>query len=364
MISDNLDNNVVPFDDYSSIQAQAREWLIRLDRDDSPSDQELQQLHAWASQSPAHEAELKRISAFWQDANILNELSTPVYDQAGGSWLQRLQTWLVPQQLLGKARPMAYAASACLALLMVFMMLPQPSDATNGLYASALGEVEEHRLVDGSTMHLNTDSQVQIEYSDGLRKIRLLKGEAHFEVAPDQQWPFEVYAAQGRVKALGTAFSVRLDSDSIEVIVSHGRVELASAVKQQQHHQNASPPAIETITSLSLGQSARFKSTAIDNQAEPQLQQVAQLPTQELERQLSWRTGYLVFAGDRLDKVVSEINRYTPLTIEIGDPSLQALKVGGRFKVGEVDAMFEVLETSFGIQVSRIDNQRIQLRRQ
>ena len=116
-----MTTNVLPFDDQSQIKAEAREWLIRLDRDDAPSQEQLSSLHQWANQSPAHQAELERISAFWQDANVLNELSTPVYDRAGHP------LWLLVRNLWAQyptARIGALATSACIALIMLITIMP------------------------------------------------------------------------------------------------------------------------------------------------------------------------------------------------------------------------------------------------
>ena len=374
-----MTTNVLPFDDHSTIQAQAREWLIRLDRDESPSQQQIEELHAWMAQSPAHRAELTRISEFWDDANILNELSTPVYDQNGFSLVRFLQP-LLGRWGFGNLWPRANAFTAVAsiavitAVVMIFNLIPAASNSTNGIYVSAIGELQERKLVDGSVIQINTDSQVQVDFSDNVRKIRLLRGEAHFEVAANKDWPFEVYAGKGMVKAVGTAFAVRLNNGTIKVTVSHGRVDLASAVETQS---NAQPLQLQKIASLAIAQSATFKNSAIqvngetdntvDSQqlasdsAEKQIHSISNLQEDELARTLSWRTGYLVFSGDPLIDVVNEINRYTPVSVEIGDLELQQLRVGGRFKVGELNAMLDVLETSFGIQVNRLDGQRIQL---
>ena len=346
---------VLPFDDHSTIQAQAREWLIRLDRDDPPSAQEAEALRSWMAQSPAHRAELSRISAFWDDANVLNELSTPVYDQTGFSFSRLLQPLLNRSKRFHQTA--AFASAACLALVIAFVLMPAPSNSSNGIYASAIGTVEEQQLVDGTVIQINTDSQVQVDYSDSVRKIRLLRGEAHFAVAPNSDWPFDVYAGNGMVKAIGTAFAVRLNNGSIKVTVSHGHVDLASTTQATAQSQ---VPQLQTIGSLNIGQTATFTNKIISTDEQP-IQSRRSLKDDELNRQLSWRTGYLVFEGEPLIEVINEINRYTPIDIQVADPELQQIRVGGRFKVGELDAMFDVLQTSFGIQVNRISDQRIAL---
>ncbi|MGX4675639.1 FecR family protein [SAR92 clade bacterium H246] len=394
-----MTSNIYQLDDRTTIEAQAREWLIRLDRDQALSQQEKAELRQWADTSPAHKAELTRISAFWDDANILTELWTPAYEPSGmgaklaqfGRWLSQRSwadlSWAALSQSFSGRQPLSpearlgsytVAATALVSIGIVYIaaLMPSPT-ATNGLYVSAIGELHQQTLADGSVIQLNTDSQIQVDYSDNSRKIRLLRGEAHFDVSHNPDWPFEVYADQGMVKAVGTAFAVRLNPDSIKVVVNEGRVDLASVIAPAQvkasDTDQANTPAqpvaqtlsTQKIASLDLGQSAEFSRRGVTQHAagsaSQQLKTINHLAHPELERQLAWRTGYLVFEGDSLSNVVDEINRYSTVHIEIADPGLADIRVGGRFKVGELEAIFEVLETSFGIQVSHHSNHQIYL---
>ena len=372
-------NNIHAFSDRETIEQEAREWLIRLDGDNEPSSAQIIQLRTWVARSPAHREELLRISEFWDDANILTELSIPLstpqtaapQTAAPQPETQEPETQEhKPRTTFGSLlsplfafnRNSAIAASLMLAVALgLFTALgPQPSDATNGIFVTAIGDIQEHKLVDGSLLKINTDSQVQVDYSDGVRKLRLLRGEAHFQVSHNADWPFEVYAGKRMVKAIGTAFSVQLNSDSVKVLVSEGRVDIAASVEQQRQ--------LQKIGSLGYAQKATFSNREISIDAAQDktalIQEISTLAKQELSRKLSWREGYLVFDGDPLSYVVEEINRYLPTTIEIADPAISQRRIGGRFKVGQLEALFDVLESSFGIQVSRIDDQHIQLRLQ
>ncbi len=78
-----------------------------------------------------------------------------------------------------------------------------------------------------------------------------------------------------------------------------------------------------------------------------------------MAKRLSWREGILVFAGDPLEVVVDEISRYTTVSIEITDPAVRATRIGGRFRIGETDAMFDHLEANFGLRVTRLSHDRV-----
>lgn len=76
---------------------------------------------------------------------------------------------------------------------------------------------------------------------------------------------------------------------------------------------------------------------------------------------MAWHDGFLVFAGEPLSEVVEEVNRYSPVTLEIADPKLNSIAIGGRFRVGDLDAVLEVLRDNFGVQFSRTDQRTILL---
>lgn len=366
--------NIYTFTNRKAIELEARQWLIKFDNGVEPSQPDIRALREWIDRSPAHRVELVRISAFWHNANVLSELAVPLHSNAQSRW-DRMRT-LNPLLTFNRSAGFAVAAVLTIAVTLTLFLSQQSHTSTNGIYATAIGELQVHTLADGSVIQINTDSQLQVSYSDSLRKIRLIRGEAHFNVIRDLDRPFEVYAGEGVVTAVGTGFSIRLEEDTLKVTVSDGRVDLALAVEYPEGTHATDSHGREgagvyksvhkKIGSLSKGQSAIFNNQAIhsedrnsdDGSSIPKINTLAE---QELTRLLSWREGYLVFAGDPLSYVVDEVNRYMPVTIEIADPTLSQLRIGGRFKVGELDAMFEVLETSFGVQVSRVDDQHFQL---
>jgi len=345
---------VYKFSNRGTIETEAREWLIRLDGDTPLTSVEITALRKWAERSPAHRQELKRISRFWDNANILTELAIPLNSNHMQGSLTGIVTGIIAEYRLA-----AVAAVFLLAIGITFtywMTLPESNTTGNGIYGTAIGQLRTVALPDGSSMQLNTDSQVQVDYGSSVRKIRLLRGESLFEVTHDPDKPFEVYAGGNMIRAVGTAFSVQLMDDKVKVTVAEGKVELVAVKNKSTALEDKNPgaqPAQERLGFLEHGQSATLSNT---------INQLQTLVQQELDKQLSWRHGFLSFSGEPLKKVVREINRYTPVTIEIADPELENLPVGGRFRVDDLDAMLDVLETSFGIRISRIDDQRILLR--
>ena len=70
----------------------------------------------------------------------------------------------------------------------------------------------------------------------------------------------------------------------------------------------------------------------------------------------------MIFAGESLEEVITEITRHTPVKIELTDPSLRTIKIGGQFQAGETDALFFVLETGFGIDVDKVSENYVKLK--
>jgi transmembrane sensor len=348
--------NNFEFSDQPAIQLQARQWLIRLDGDAPLDADESAALREWLARSPAHRAEIKRICAVWNRANILTELAVPLQRQAA---MDRTAARSVDRRWsrLNVGVRVTSAAVLCATIAFTAWWLNKPSVAHNGAYGTAIGQQQTLALVDGSTVEVNTDSQVQVDYTDHLRRIRLLRGEAFFTVAPNVVRPFEVLAASGVVKAIGTEFAVSLHGAELSVTVSKGQVDVATKEEGVESVSGAAAPGApvaQPLASLKAGQTASFgRSLTIE---------AHEISASELRRRLSWHEGYLVYSGQPLAEVVADVNRYSPVTLEIADPELKRLQIGGRFKVGDLEAVCDVLQSNFGIRIARVDDRHIQLR--
>ena len=343
--------NVLEFEGHDAVARQAREWLVRLDGDDPLSDAELAALRQWIGRNPAHREELTRISKFWEQANVLTELAVPLNRQSE------------PHPHRPRAlRVGAVAATVVLGSAVLLAWWFQHSDgATNGTYGTAIGQQQTISLPDGSSIQLNTDSQVQIDYSSRLRRIRLLRGEALFAVAPNPTRPFDVYAADGIVHAVGTAFSVHLEGSSVDVTVTKGIVDVSEIGGPQGTAPATASPGMGSLArpTRRLGQLKAGQTTTFGS--ETQHINVRELADPELQRRLAWHEGYLVFSGEPLSEVVDQVNRYSPVTLHIADQRLMTVAVGGRFRIGDLDAILDVLRANFGIQSTRLGERDIQL---
>jgi transmembrane sensor len=341
--------NIVEFGARTSIERQAREWLIRMDGDEPLNVSDREALREWMSRSGLHRQELIRISKFWSQANILAELSVCLESATQDRTGRRLR-WVA-----------RVAVAACVVLASVILVqwnLQRLDGEVNGIYGTVMGEQKTVSLSDGSSVQLNTDSEVQITYSGGSRRVRLLRGEALFSVKPDPNRAFEVYAADSVVRAIGTAFAVHIDGSKVDVTVTKGVVDVIEASSAQMAEirkpvePTRSPP--HRLGRLKAGEMTHF-GTGADHI------EVLRLAEPELQRRMAWREGYLAFSGEPLSEVIEQVNRYSSVTLEIGDPKLASIAIGGRFRIGDLDAILDALHTNFGIRARHVDEQNIKL---
>ena len=348
-------DRLIEFPHRDSIETEACAWISQLDGDCPPSAADIAALKEWLNRSPVHRQELQRAAQLWGDLNQLTELAPAL--QSLESPKPSLYNSLVAPLMAPRLTLASCFTAAMLALagVMLWANLGQ-IEPSHQLYSSQIGEQQLATLPDGSVLQLNTNSQVEIDFSADRRKVRLLQGEAHFQVAHNKTRPFEVYAGQGRVRALGTAFSVYLKEQAVEVTVTEGRVELASGLESLASDTTSSAPAASDQQRVEL---RAGQITSYHQQVEP----VRTLRQDEVARKLSWREGMLVFSGESLEQVVQQVSRYTTQTIVISDPAIRDMRIGGYFKAGETQAMLDVLESNFGVRVERIHTGLVKLSR-
>ena len=333
------DDNIVVLPRSDHIRAQAAAWLVALERD-HVSDKDRADFKRWLRVSDRHREAFEELSMLWADLAILQDLED-VAEAAPA-----------PKRQFFSRRALVSTAALFFVVAVGVVFFHQGEwFGLSGKYQTIVGEQQTVELADGSVIQLNTDSHVVIEFTRSRRVARLISGEAHFDVANNVRRPFSVLTAGGVVNAVGTAFAVRLHSDnSIHVTVEEGRVDIAALSTSSD--EAAAPDGAVPLARLSAGQHAIFGA---------QVHEIARIAEPELKRRLSWRQGVLVYSGDPLAKVIADVSRYTDMTIEISAPELGGMPVAGYFRVGEVDALFEALELSFGLKVERIDDKHVRL---
>ncbi|MGJ8560408.1 MAG: FecR family protein [Litorimonas sp.] len=202
------------------------------------------------------------------------------------------------------------------------------------LLTTNIGEQLTRQLADGSTLEVNTDSEIRVELSDNQRSIYLLRGQAMFDVAHDESRPFVVFAGDRRVTALGTLFEVRMDSASTQVTLLEGKVRVEEIALTDV------VTAVKPVASVELKPGERFVSA--DGA-------MSTVPANVIESDLSWRQGRHIFVDAKLSDIVAEMNRYTTRTIKLMDPTIGELETSANFKLGSTLSLAAALEANFGL---------------
>jgi len=350
--------NILLFPEQSRVQKEASQWLVRLDGG-SISEEEVEAFSEWLNSNRQHRDAIVELCRLWDNMEILSELSVLFpYDHKVSSQPKSLSIWFKKPVLL-------FTAATVSILLMMTLFLHQRFEITGAggtvsqrseiSYQTLVGKQKNIVLEDGSIANLNTDSLVVVNFTEKQRSIRLVKGEAYFQVEHEPSRPFFVHAGGGLVRAVGTAFSVRLKGKNMEVTVTEGTVEVASAIIDEKKEIDDLNEVIsdEYLTTLGVGQTAEF--------GEKTINMVKTIEPAAVMRKLSWQKGMLEFKGETLEEVVSEISRYTNKIIIISDASIRDIRIGGYFKTGEVDVLLAVLKGSFPITVNQINDDLIYL---
>lgn len=302
-----------PTEAADDLFAQASGWYFRLQADDlTPA--EAAAFAAWRAQGRAQEQA-------WQEViDLLGALRTPAQRIRQA---QRAQ-WRAP----AKRRWRAFASAAGV-LLMVGLGATQTPylDRWRADYATATGESRTLQLGDGSTLQLNTDSAVQVRLLAGERQVRLLRGEAWFDVTRDPGRPFVVQADDGWVKVVGTRFSVARHAAHTRVQVDQGKVQVSAGG--------------EASVYLEPGRAVEYGAG-----------QLAQVQAFDPASGFAWRQRQLVFLQQPLAEVVDQLNRYWPgQTLVLGE-ALRQRKVSGVFDIDKPEAVLKALSHTLGLQAS------------
>lgn len=342
--------------DLETIRKKAREWIVQLDGT-NPTEADLHVFRAWLRQDSRHLEEFRRIAKLWDELDAL--VFELVFPDDAREPEQAREIAAEKAQVSPRRFVFRYAVATLLIGLftgLVFMLEETPDISYQANYVTAIGELKEVELPDGSGIRLNTNSKANVTYEKKARFVRLLEGEAFFDISHDPDKPFIVYAGEVIVQAMGTAFTVYLKNDgSVEVTVIDGKIKLSSLpqdIMQEEEPDLAHLEHTESFGTYVKGQQAILKD---------KIEVVAKLDIPQVEKELAWREGMLIFDNDPLEDVVREVSRYTPIKIVIVDAEIRDMKVGGFFPSGQTSIMLQTLENSFDIQVEEIDKDLVHL---
>jgi transmembrane sensor len=346
---------ILAFPDTAAIEAEAAAWVARFDAGDvSAKDQAAFQ--EWLNRSALHRDAVAEYGNLWSEFDALGQLTGTgdagpqvIVRDDHPATLKRASPWLAACA----AAVIAVAGGAAF-----FHPKPQhfaklenhpaakPSLSPTRLsYETAVGGQKKITLADGSSVILNTNSRLDVNFSGPNRDIHLVRGEAYFDVVHDKARPFIVHANNYVVRDIGTAFNVHLSKAGlVEVGVTKGSVEVKPANGARVSGLAESLDVVTAGHNIVLGE---------------KIERAAVVASADIERKLAWRQGELIYTGQPLAEVLADIGRYSDIKVELADPALANLPVGGAFRTDQIEAIFAALENNFGIRAEWIDPQHV-----
>lgn len=335
----------------SAVEDAAIAWLT--ERDDGFSPARERDYARWLRADPRHAAAVARLE---QTLGLLNELPeyraelNTAFDR-GAPVVPFAPVASAPLERAPRRAPRwlawsGIAASIAVAALIAWRVLPYSAE---NYYATTVAGYQRARLVDGSTIELNAASALRVRFTAAERHVKLETGEAHFAVAHDAARPFVVSAAGVFVRAVGTAFNVRIASDgAVEVIVAEGKVRVG----------HGRP---DTATTDAAPLVAAGERLVLPKQIP--LPAVEKITAEAMRSALAWQGHLVEFADAPLAEVVARFNARNRVQLVIADPALGDRRIGGTFAIDEAEAFVRLLEVDGAIVAERHGVGEIRLRR-
>lgn len=317
-----------------AVTTAAQGWIIKRDRGLSPI--EAAEFERWLEADPRHGIAFRSSSAAW---TMLDHI-TPEMAQSVQFSARR------------KRRRRIFEVVAVAAALMIgFFVWRQPlhRDAKFIGTPAQVAGLQTLHLSDGSTVFLGPDSIVLEQFTPAERRVILRRGGAHFEVAKNPARPFVVRAGLVDVSAVGTAFNVMLQKETVEVLVTEGRVGVVPREIQSSPDAPAGA-AIETPI-LQAGQRAIVAAPTAEIPAP--VVQISTVSSAEMAHALLWQEQLLRLGGSTLAELAAEFQQLTGRSVVLGDPALEDLRIGGFFRKNDLDGFVGLLEANYGVVVER-----------
>jgi transmembrane sensor len=317
--------------DPDLVARSAAEWLARRDRGLTPAEQDA--FTQWLAADPAHPAALRQHAAAFERMMTL-------YEWQPGQSPEPNENLFVPP-----ARHrwwLAVAGLAAAASLVVGVALTWRGAAPTepAVVAKTYLRVNErHALPDGSLVELNEGARIALRFSAGERRVHLT-GEGHFTVTPDAARPFVVEAGGATVRAVGTAFNVRLGLEAVDVLVTEGSVRVESP--RGAADADAVPAAL-----------VEARHRAVISLSPAAAPAVTPVQAAEIAEALAWQMPRLQFFDTPLGEAIAEFNARNPVQLVLGEADLRNLAIGGTFAVDNVEGFVRLLELTCDLRSER-----------
>jgi transmembrane sensor len=272
----------------------------------------------------------------WLAADVRHERAylraLRAYDAAGV--LRGMLTKIPEVRKASPHRSWTAAGLTALAACVLVYLLPKPVARAPDRFVTATAEQKTIHLVDGSSVNLDSQTVLEVSYTNDHRMVRLGQGAAYFSVERDESRPFIITLADSSVEVLGTDFEVKSVCGAVRVSVADGVVRF---------HRQRDAVEIRAGQRVELGSDGAFS-------------------TPRPARQIAaWRSGTLSYNNATICEVVSDANRQGGEVIKLSDPALASLRITASYPTGQRPAMLASLEAALPIRVEHHNNNDVWL---
>jgi transmembrane sensor len=307
------------YESRDRIEAEAARLLARLNSAPTPAEEA--EICRWIESDPSHAVAFARAESAWEAAERLKSAAADVR-------LPTMAAIVSEEQQRRLSRNIMITAAAAVILFVVAAIVTICTFTGVDHYETGVGQIDDIALSDGSRLHLNSDSEAEVRFTEHGRKVRILKGEASFDVTHDPDRPFDVEARSAVIHATGTAFNVRLRPSLVELTVTQGVVNVRSG-DRVAHGVKAGSGAVIQPRSIAL----------------------TSLNSRLIGQRTAWREQMVELDGETIEQATGEFNRYRTAPILIGDSRVSSLRIGGRFRVTDSAEFLSALQFSLPIRV-------------
>ncbi|MPY73754.1 MAG: DUF4880 domain-containing protein [Alphaproteobacteria bacterium] len=217
-----------------------------------------------------------------------------------------------PTHRTNRRRVLRLGGLAVAASILAAVVGPELALRLEADYTTETAENRTVRLADDSVVTLAPGSAIDVAYASGERRVRLLAGEAYFEVTPNAERPFRVSADDVQVTVLGTAFNVARSDDGADVSVAYGSVRV--------DYGSGAQPVAERLAAGEFVRVSRSGRIVRGEQPSPQV--------------AAWRESQLIAQDEPLGEVVDRLRRYYSGAIVVTDKMLADQPVTGVYDLG------------------------------
>jgi transmembrane sensor len=357
--------------DEEAIEATAAAWLAQ--RDDGLSPEEEAEFTRWLAADRRHKAAVGRLETTW---NVLQQLREYRPEARMHPDRDLLRLPVSRRVLRFPVLAVATGMAAALALAAVWWISPKERSRPEAVqaqnYATTMNGYQTVALDDGSVVELNASSEIRVQFSAAERGVQLVRGEAHFTVAKDPGRPFVAEAGTVAMRAVGTAFNVRLAADRVEVLVTEGSVRIGKKVEERTSRDVQKEAAeqergayAESIVPLLLAANERAVIPTVQPASAPAVAPgaIERVSPEAIREALAWQGARLVFVDTPLGDAIGQFNRRNLVQLELADAELATLPIGGSFRPENLDAFVRLLASGGDVVVERPAPERIVLRK-